>query len=159
MEFLSCAFEGRALLFGDDTDLGVDGFTRGRNLLKKWDGEDAVDSTGIIEPLLPDTTSKLFLGDQCLNTYGDVHSGKTKGNLFSVENSLLSSPEPSVSAKRAKVTNLHSPVPTCQVFGCNKDLSSSKDYHKRHKVCDVHSKTAVVIVNGIRQRFCQQCSR
>ncbi|KAG6396709.1 hypothetical protein SASPL_142865 [Salvia splendens] len=70
-----------------------------------------------------------------------------------------SSPEPSVSAKRAKLTNLQSLVPTCQVFGCNKDLSSSKDYHKRHRVCDLHSKTAVVIVNGIRQRFCQQCSR
>ncbi|XP_042021273.1 squamosa promoter-binding-like protein 6 isoform X2 [Salvia splendens] len=70
-----------------------------------------------------------------------------------------SSPEPLMSAKRAKLTNLQSLVPTCQVFGCNKDLSSSKDYHKRHRVCDLHSKTAVVIVNGIRQRFCQQCSR
>ncbi|GFP87296.1 squamosa promoter-binding-like protein 6 [Phtheirospermum japonicum] len=64
-----------------------------------------------------------------------------------------------VSAKRAKITNLPSSTPTCQVLGCNKDLSNSKDYHKRHKVCDVHSKTAVVIVNGFEQRFCQQCSR
>ncbi|KAK4354266.1 hypothetical protein RND71_026460 [Anisodus tanguticus] len=47
----------------------------------------------------------------------------------------------------------------CQVDGCGKDLSSCKDYHKRHKVCEVHSKTAKVIVNGIHQRFCQQCSR
>lgn len=31
--------------------------------------------------------------------------------------------------------------------------------HKRHKVCKVHSKTAVVIVNGIEQRFRRQCSR
>ncbi|KAI3452918.1 hypothetical protein Pfo_009581 [Paulownia fortunei] len=81
------------------------------------------------------------------------------GNRFSTDNSVLSSPEPSVSAKRPRITNLQSPIPTCQVLGCNKDLSSSKDYHKRHKVCDVHSKTAVVIVNGIQQRFCQQCSR
>ncbi|KAM1847099.1 hypothetical protein ACFX14_011419 [Malus domestica] len=50
-------------------------------------------------------------------------------------------------------------APTCQVHGCNMDLTFSKDYHKRHRVCDAHSKTAVVIVNGIKQRFCQQCSR
>ncbi|XP_049375450.1 squamosa promoter-binding-like protein 6 [Solanum verrucosum] len=47
----------------------------------------------------------------------------------------------------------------CQVQGCGKDLTSCKDYHKRHKVCEIHSKTAKVIVNGIQQRFCQQCSR
>ncbi|GAB2303400.1 hypothetical protein Dimus_037392 [Dionaea muscipula] len=61
--------------------------------------------------------------------------------------------------KRGRSRSLHSPTAYCQVYGCNKDLSSSKDYHKRHKVCDVHSKTAKVVVNGIEQRFCQQCSR
>lgn len=173
MESLSCGFEGRALLFADDTDFVVDGLTRSQNLLKKWDGEDAVDNIGFIEPLLlSDTISSSFLGDQCLESNGDDskdHSPSpasianndkcVAGNLFSVGNSVLSSPEPSMSAKRAKVGDSQSPVPTCQVYGCNKDLSSSKDYHKRHKVCDLHSKTAVVIVNGIRQRFCQQCSR
>uniref|UniRef100_A0A1J3JLU5 Squamosa promoter-binding-like protein 6 n=1 Tax=Noccaea caerulescens TaxID=107243 RepID=A0A1J3JLU5_NOCCA len=54
---------------------------------------------------------------------------------------------------------LSSEKPFCQVYGCNKDLSDSKDYHKRHRVCDAHSKTSVVIVSGIEQRFCQQCSR
>ncbi|KAL1568545.1 squamosa promoter-binding-like protein 6 [Salvia divinorum] len=174
MEFMSCAFEGRALLCGDDTDFGVDGLTRSRNLLQKWDGEDEVDSIGIIEPLLPDTMSKPFIGDQCLDSNGDHYSGKPVQEI--TVNTLMefgtrfpssaskakdekSSPESSVSAKRAKLTNLQSLVPTCQVFGCNKDLSSSKDYHKRHRVCDLHSKTAAVIVNGIRQRFCQQCSR
>ncbi|KAI4329670.1 hypothetical protein MLD38_028031 [Melastoma candidum] len=47
----------------------------------------------------------------------------------------------------------------CQVYGCNKDLGSCKDYHKRHKVCEVHTKTAKVVVGGVEQRFCQQCSR
>ncbi|KAH6805459.1 hypothetical protein C2S51_030290 [Perilla frutescens var. frutescens] len=201
MEFLSCAFEGRALLFADDTDFAVDGLTKSRNPLRKWDGEDAVDNIGFIEPLLPDTMSKSFLDDKCLESNGDDgtkdHSGKpiqsdctitlntwmasgtrfsaavnkanddekfasarhSKGDQFSVENSVLSSPEPSVLAKRTKTMNSPSPVPTCQVYRCNKNLSSSKDYHKRHKVCDAHSKTAVVIVNGIKQRFCQQCSR
>ncbi|THU74203.1 hypothetical protein C4D60_Mb04t30890 [Musa balbisiana] len=32
-------------------------------------------------------------------------------------------------------------------------------YHRRHRVCEAHSKAAVVIVAGLRQRFCQQCSR
>ncbi|KAI3785646.1 hypothetical protein L1987_44770 [Smallanthus sonchifolius] len=47
----------------------------------------------------------------------------------------------------------------CQVHGCNMKLVSCKDYHKKHKVCEFHSKSAKVIVNGIQQRFCQQCSR
>ncbi|CAF2062944.1 hypothetical protein Bca4012_101394 [Brassica carinata] len=59
----------------------------------------------------------------------------------------------------AKKPRASSSSPLCQVHGCNMDLSSSKDYHKRHRVCEAHSKTSVVIVNGIEQRFCQQCSR
>ncbi|KAL2650867.1 hypothetical protein R1flu_018995 [Riccia fluitans] len=50
-------------------------------------------------------------------------------------------------------------VPRCQVDGCRQDLSSSKDYHRRHKVCEVHSKASRVMVAGVEQRFCQQCSR
>ncbi|XP_061992048.1 squamosa promoter-binding-like protein 6 isoform X3 [Rosa rugosa] len=62
-------------------------------------------------------------------------------------------------SKRARTKGPHYQTLTCQVHGCNMDLSSSKEYHKRHRVCDAHSKTAIVIVNGIEQRFCQQCSR
>lgn len=67
--------------------------------------------------------------------------------------------ESSMPVKKARAGNLSSQRSFCQVYGCRKDLSSSKDYHKRHKVCEIHSKTAKVIVNGIEQRFCQQCSR
>ncbi|PSS13494.1 Squamosa promoter-binding-like protein [Actinidia chinensis var. chinensis] len=84
---------------------------------------------------------------------------EAKNSRFSDERSILTSVGSSLSSKRARAVNLYSQRPVCQVHGCNKDLSSSKDYHKRHKVCDVHSKTARVIVNGIEQRFCQQCSR
>ncbi|CAH8363922.1 unnamed protein product [Eruca vesicaria subsp. sativa] len=62
-------------------------------------------------------------------------------------------------AKKPRASSSCSEDPMCQVYGCNMDLSSSKDYHKRHRVCEAHSKTSVVIVNGIEQRFCQQCSR
>ncbi|CAL5184822.1 unnamed protein product [Lathyrus oleraceus] len=61
--------------------------------------------------------------------------------------------------KRVRSSGLNLQIAYCQVYGCNKDLSGCKDYHKRHKVCEVHSKTSKVIVNGIEQRFCQQCSR
>ncbi|KAL5718540.1 hypothetical protein ACHQM5_011429 [Ranunculus cassubicifolius] len=51
------------------------------------------------------------------------------------------------------------PVPRCQVEGCHVALVNAKDYHRRHKVCEMHSKAPKVVVLGIEQRFCQQCSR
>lgn len=50
-------------------------------------------------------------------------------------------------------------VPRCQVEGCHVALVNAKEYHRRHKVCEVHSKTPKVVVLGREQRFCQQCSR
>lgn len=49
--------------------------------------------------------------------------------------------------------------PRCQAEGCNADLTHAKHYHRRHKVCEFHSKAATVIAAGLTQRFCQQCSR
>ncbi|KAL5707897.1 Squamosa promoter-binding-like protein [Ranunculus cassubicifolius] len=49
--------------------------------------------------------------------------------------------------------------PRCQVEGCKLDLSDAKAYYSRHKVCGMHSKCPRVIVGGLEQRFCQQCSR
>ncbi|KAJ8899971.1 hypothetical protein K2173_024082 [Erythroxylum novogranatense] len=49
--------------------------------------------------------------------------------------------------------------PRCQVEGCKVDLSDVKAYYSRHKVCGMHSKSPKVIVAGLEQRFCQQCSR
>ncbi|CAO2822155.1 unnamed protein product [Amaranthus hypochondriacus] len=49
--------------------------------------------------------------------------------------------------------------PRCQVEGCKVDLSDAKPYYSRHKVCAMHSKSPNVIVSGLEQRFCQQCSR
>ncbi|EYU39920.1 hypothetical protein ABFS82_10G170400 [Erythranthe guttata] len=50
-------------------------------------------------------------------------------------------------------------TPRCQVEGCKLDLSDAKAYYSRHKVCGFHSKSPKVIVAGLEQRFCQQCSR
>ncbi|XP_061346395.1 squamosa promoter-binding-like protein 9 [Gastrolobium bilobum] len=49
--------------------------------------------------------------------------------------------------------------PRCQVEGCKIDLSDAKAYYSRHKVCAMHSKSPTVVVSGLQQRFCQQCSR
>ncbi|KVH92857.1 Transcription factor, SBP-box [Cynara cardunculus var. scolymus] len=48
---------------------------------------------------------------------------------------------------------------SCLVDGCTADLTSCRDYHRRHRVCETHSKTPVVTIGGKDQRFCQQCSR
>ncbi|TVU01410.1 hypothetical protein EJB05_53123, partial [Eragrostis curvula] len=50
-------------------------------------------------------------------------------------------------------------VPRCQVEGCHVALAGAKEYHRRHKVCEAHSKSPRVVVLGAEQRFCQQCSR
>ncbi|KAJ8747883.1 hypothetical protein K2173_014530 [Erythroxylum novogranatense] len=52
-----------------------------------------------------------------------------------------------------------SSYPMCQVDNCKEDLSTAKDYHRRHKVCEVHSKSSKALVGKQMQRFCQQCSR
>ncbi|KAI5081696.1 hypothetical protein GOP47_0001439 [Adiantum capillus-veneris] len=51
------------------------------------------------------------------------------------------------------------PAPLCQAEGCKADLSMAKHYHRRHKVCEYHSKAATVHIGDQTQRFCQQCSR
>lgn len=84
---------------------------------------------------------------------------KDMQNDENFKRSIASSVHPSLTAKRVRTASSYTQTPLCQVYGCNKDLSTSKDYHKRHKVCEAHTKTPKVIVNGHEQRFCQQCSR
>ncbi|KAL7192280.1 hypothetical protein ACSBR2_024176 [Camellia fascicularis] len=93
------------------------------------------------------------------SSFIDLKLGRIADDFRSSQTApVLSSSESLLPTKRVRA-GLSSQTPFCQVYGCKKDLSSSKDYHKRHKVCEVHAKTAKVIVNGNEQRFCQQCSR
>ncbi|URE48970.1 Squamosa promoter-binding-like protein [Musa troglodytarum] len=62
-------------------------------------------------------------------------------------------------AKKSRVSQLNLQSPYCQVEGCNIDLTTAKDYHRKHRVCESHSKSPKVIVAGKERRFCQQCSR
>ncbi|XVF38965.1 hypothetical protein REPUB_Repub20aG0148500 [Reevesia pubescens] len=61
--------------------------------------------------------------------------------------------------KKTKATGTASSRAVCQVEDCRADLSNAKDYHRRHKVCDMHSKASKALVGNVMQRFCQQCSR
>ncbi|XP_031121170.1 squamosa promoter-binding-like protein 6 [Ipomoea triloba] len=86
--------------------------------------------------------------DECCNGYG---------GLESYGQSTLAKKE-----KMMMITGFNpcSQIPIiCQVDGCKMDLSSSKYYHQRHRVCLDHSKATKAILHGVEQRFCQQCSR
>lgn len=61
--------------------------------------------------------------------------------------------------RKEKAAAATAAVPRCQVQGCHLALAGAKEYHRRHKVCEAHSKAPRVVVHGAEQRFCQQCSR
>lgn len=63
------------------------------------------------------------------------------------------------SGKKTKFVGGTSNRAVCQVDHCGADLSNAKDYHRRHKVCEMHSKAGKALVGNVMQRFCQQCSR
>lgn len=67
--------------------------------------------------------------------------------------------EDAKSGKKTKIIGNASSRAVCQVEDCKADLSNAKDYHRRHKVCDMHSKASKALVGNVMQRFCQQCSR
>ena len=99
----------------------------------------------------------LKLGRNIVNSSSSSFSayGKTE-KVISLSKLKESASEASRSSKRTRGNNQ---IPICLVDGCDFDFSNCREYHKRHKVCDVHSKTPVVTINGNKQRFCQQCSR
>eukprot|EP01018_Ginkgo_biloba_P003235 Gb_38013 [translate_table: standard] len=100
------------------------------------------------EPKQRDSLIDLKLGRR--TDFEEDVSGKTMKST-----TTMASSGPS---KRPRSLMLKVQTPFCQVQGCNADLTSSKDYHKRHKVCEMHSKSSKARVAGLEQRFCQQCS-
>lgn len=107
-----------------------------------------VASVGHGEPLIG-----LRLGKRTY--FEDTCAGSTaKSSSFSV---IPTSSSNSIKKPRATYQNMQNL--RCQVEGCNVDLTGAKDYHRRHRVCESHSKCPKVIVSGLERRFCQQCSR
>ncbi|KAK6116601.1 hypothetical protein DH2020_049707 [Rehmannia glutinosa] len=103
-------------------------------------------SVGSGEPLIG-----LRLGKR---TYFENSSGG--GSIKSTSFSVMPTPS-STTLKKTKSSGQNAPI-CCQVEGCNTDLSQAKEYHRKHRVCDSHSKCPKVIVGGFERRFCQQCS-
>ncbi|CAN7049954.1 unnamed protein product [Brassica rapa subsp. trilocularis] len=92
---------------------------------------------------------------------GEETWGRNNNNDISAAVSVkLLTPPSVVALKKSKSSCGQSmQVPRCQIDGCELDLSSAKDYHRKHRVCESHSKSPVVTVGGFERRFCQQCSR
>ena len=92
-------------------------------------------------------------------------TGKThSGNGQNSNSNSNSAEDPAASSRPNKKVRSGSPgsggnYPMCQVDNCKEDLSKSKDYHRRHKVCEFHSKATKALLGNQMQRFCQQCSR
>ncbi|KAL9226408.1 hypothetical protein vseg_002226 [Gypsophila vaccaria] len=90
----------------------------------------------------------------CNRTYFEDIPG-----FSNVKNTAETSLPRDSSAKKSKSSSLSLKNPHCQVEGCNVDLSAAKEYHRKHRVCESHSKSSKVVINGRERRFCQQCSR
>ncbi|KAF8399987.1 hypothetical protein HHK36_015860 [Tetracentron sinense] len=97
------------------------------------------------------------LVDLKLGRLGDIGDGSV--NKWEDPRVLKMVSSPSSSSKRARAPGNGTQTVSCLVDGCRSDLSNCRDYHRRHKVCEHHSKTPIVMVGGQQQRFCQQCSR
>lgn len=54
--------------------------------------------------------------------------------------------------KQHNVTSPNTHIACVLVEGCKADLSSCKDYHMHHKVCEMHSKASKAMATGIKQR-------
>ncbi|KAJ7535227.1 hypothetical protein O6H91_12G023300 [Diphasiastrum complanatum] len=128
--------------FGGDSPLDKD---------KRRARDEEVQSKEVKVEVNADTFIGLKLGKR---TYFEDPTGCGIGKAASISPSPAPCP-----AKKHRVQSQSSQIPRCQVEGCNIDLSFVKDYHRRHKVCDAHSKSPRVVVAGQEQRFCQQCSR
>ncbi|XP_058084198.1 squamosa promoter-binding-like protein 1 [Magnolia sinica] len=77
------------------------------------------------------------------------------GHVYPVTEAKIANLE----GKKNHLQGLNASRSVCQVEGCRADLSNSRDYHRRHKVCEMHSKATKALVGNVMQRFCQQCSR
>ncbi|KAK9276652.1 hypothetical protein L1049_006188 [Liquidambar formosana] len=107
-------------------------------------------SVGSGEPLIG-----LKLGKR---TYFEDYCAGSGSNAKTSSFSVIPTPS-APTAKRSRSSSQSAHAPRCQVEGCNLDLSSAKEYHRKHRICESHSKCPKVIVGGLERRFCQQCSR
>nr|XP_043622512.1 squamosa promoter-binding-like protein 12 [Erigeron canadensis] len=120
-----------------------------------WVGENGSFPTNVVEE-----ANSVLSGEAMVGLKLGRHSGASNcNNKTATTTSVPLFPTSSPMIKRSRASYLSSQLPRCQVEGCNLDLSSAKDYHRRHRICANHSKSPKVVVAGMERRFCQQCSR
>ena len=100
----------------------------------------------------------IVLEDDGLNEETGTLSLKLGGHASAVVDREVASWD-GMNGKKSRVSGSTSNRAVCQVEDCSADLSKAKDYHRRHKVCEMHSKASRALVGNAMQRFCQQCSR
>ncbi|KAF2593410.1 hypothetical protein F2Q70_00045550, partial [Brassica cretica] len=93
------------------------------------------------------------------STQFDLNARSNREEIRGLDLNLSTVEETTRPSKKVKSGSPGRNYPKCQVDNCNEDLSVAKDYHRRHKVCEVHSKATKALVGNQMQRFCQQCSR
>ncbi|MED6157646.1 hypothetical protein PIB30_025083 [Stylosanthes scabra] len=105
--------------------------------------------SGSGEPLLTLKLGKrLYFEDACPGSGAKKNQSSSGASIPAVS-----------SGKKSKSNGQNMQNQCCQVEGCGLDLSSAKDYHRKHRVCESHSKSPKVVIAGLERRFCQQCSR
>ncbi|KAF8107925.1 hypothetical protein N665_0116s0130 [Sinapis alba] len=128
-------------------------------ILKSSPGDfDQVKASTALEVSVASTESDLSL-KLGKRSYSEEFWGRNNNNDISANSVKLLTPPSVVALKKSKSCGQSVQVPHCQIDGCELDLSSAKDYHRKHRVCQNHSKCPVVTVGGMERRFCQQCSR
>lgn len=131
----------------------------------KLGGGDQIMSSPITSKTSDSLRDDEVIGNSLRLQLGGVVSDTGKTQIANIQNSNSNSAEdPAPSSRPNKKVRSGSPgsggnYPMCQVDNCSEDLSKSKDYHRRHKVCELHSKATKALVGKQMQRFCQQCSR
>ncbi|KAM6549556.1 hypothetical protein CsatB_021232 [Cannabis sativa] len=131
----------------DDDDLVFDFISSGRTTT----------TTSSSSTTAPSSESLKLGSFTTMNDPTEQNSLKRPNQVLGDSN-LVSSPSGS-SSKRVNGIVGGSQKLSCLVDGCRADLSNCREYHKRHRVCEHHSKTPIVVVKGEEKRFCQQCSR
>ncbi|XP_062197812.1 putative squamosa promoter-binding-like protein 19 [Phragmites australis] len=124
-----------------------------------WASASGATSWGVVAD--PGPTMVSFAGPSSFSSSSaSPASAEVQLQDFAVSLGQRTQPAPAPAGRRSRAAGSGGGgAEACSVDGCRSDLSRCREYHRRHKVCEAHSKTPVVVVGGQEQRFCQQCSR
>ncbi|KAI3437553.1 hypothetical protein D9Q98_000006 [Chlorella vulgaris] len=86
-------------------------------------------------------------------TTADCAQSSEPGSAVAMLPTFLASPEPAGHGQAPK----KGLSPTCSV--CHRSLLCERVFHQRYHVCPEHATATSVMLDGIVQRFCQQCGR